>query len=229
MPTSRSISTARSRASFWLTFLWSLTCSAIWSPTVNTGFRLVSGSWKIIAISLPRILRISPSGSDRTSRPSNHTSLPAPISAGGMSSRRMIVMAVTLLPEPGLAHDAERLPARQRERDPVHGRHDAVHDLEVGLQVADVEEEVVGAGVPRVRGGRWTPRSCAGSRIERVAQAVTHEVHGQHRDDDRETREQRPPPVALGDELQAARQDVAPRGRLSGRRRTRGSSRTPPR
>ena len=67
---------------------------------MNTGFRLVSGSWKIIAISLPRILRIPSSGSDRISRPSNQTSLSVPISAGGMSSRRMIVIAVTLLPEP---------------------------------------------------------------------------------------------------------------------------------
>jgi hypothetical protein len=80
--------------------MWSSTCSAIWSPTVNTGFRLVSGSWKIIAMSLPRILRISPSGSLSRSRPSNQASLSAPISAGGMSSRRMIVSAVTLLPEP---------------------------------------------------------------------------------------------------------------------------------
>ena len=110
MPTRRSISTARSRASLALTFMWSSTCSAIWSPTVNTGFRLVSGSWKIIAMSLPRILRISPSGSPSSSRPSNQTSLPAPISAGGMSSSRMIVRAVTLLPEPGLAHDAQGLP-----------------------------------------------------------------------------------------------------------------------
>ena len=229
MPTSRSISTARSRASFWLTFLWSLTCSAIWSPTVNTGFRLVSGSWKIIAISLPRILRISPSGSDRTSRPSNQTSLPAPISAGGMSSRRMIVSAVTLLPDPDSPTMPSVWPAPQREADPVHGRHDAVHDLEVRSAGCGRPGGGRRPGVPRVRGGRSTPRSCARSRIERVAQAVTHEVHGQHRDDDRETREQRPPPVALGDELQAARQDVAPRGRRSGRRRTRGSSRTPPR
>ncbi len=29
--------------------------SVIWSPTVNTGFRLVIGSWKIMAMRLPRI------------------------------------------------------------------------------------------------------------------------------------------------------------------------------
>jgi hypothetical protein len=32
--------------------------SAICSPTVNTGLSEVMGSWKIIEISLPRILRI---------------------------------------------------------------------------------------------------------------------------------------------------------------------------
>jgi hypothetical protein len=66
---------------------------------VKTGFRLVSGSWKIIAMSLPRILRIVSIGIVRISRPSNQTS-PSTISAGGMSSSRMIVSAVTLLPEP---------------------------------------------------------------------------------------------------------------------------------
>ncbi len=30
----------------------------IWSPTVKSGLRLVIGSWKIIAISLPRMARI---------------------------------------------------------------------------------------------------------------------------------------------------------------------------
>ena len=32
--------------------------SMIWSPIVNTGFSEVIGSWKIIAMSLPRIARI---------------------------------------------------------------------------------------------------------------------------------------------------------------------------
>ena len=48
------ISTARSHASFLLTFMCSWTASAIWSPTVYTGLSEVMGSWKIIAMSLPR-------------------------------------------------------------------------------------------------------------------------------------------------------------------------------
>ena len=38
----------------------------IWKPTVNTGFSAVIGSWKIIAISAPRMARIS--GPLRSSR-----------------------------------------------------------------------------------------------------------------------------------------------------------------
>ncbi len=54
IPTRRSDSIERSRPSFLSTFRWSRTCSLIWSPTVSTGLRLVSGSWKIIAMSFPR-------------------------------------------------------------------------------------------------------------------------------------------------------------------------------
>jgi hypothetical protein len=99
IPTSWSDSIERSQAALRLTFLWRSTCSAIWSPIVKTGFRLVSGSWKIIAMSLPRSLRISSIFMWRISRPSNQIS-PERISAGGMSSSRINVSALTLLPEP---------------------------------------------------------------------------------------------------------------------------------
>jgi hypothetical protein len=45
--------------------------SLIWNPTVKQGFRLVIGSWKIIAMSLPRIERRSFLDIDNRSRPSN--------------------------------------------------------------------------------------------------------------------------------------------------------------
>ena len=47
----------------------SCTASAIWLPTVNTGFSDVIGSWKIIEMSAPRSLRSSPTGSRSTLRP----------------------------------------------------------------------------------------------------------------------------------------------------------------
>ena len=97
MPTRRMASMARSQASFLLTFMCRRTCSAIWSPTVKTGFRLVSGSWKIMAMSLPRRASISFMGSPSSSRPSNQTS---PLMVALDSSSRITVSAVTLLPEP---------------------------------------------------------------------------------------------------------------------------------
>ena len=76
----------------------------IWKPMVKTGFNDVIGSWKIMAISLPRIDRISaPLGS----RSVNTTSLfdrrylirPASIQPGGRI-KPMTASAVTLFPQP---------------------------------------------------------------------------------------------------------------------------------
>ncbi len=98
MPTCWSISIARSQASPRPTFLWSETASAIWSPTVKTGFSEVIGSWKIIEIALPRTSLISSSLSLRRSRPSSRIS-PATVRPG-RSTRRMADSAVMLLPHP---------------------------------------------------------------------------------------------------------------------------------
>ena len=99
MPTRLSISTARAQAALRPPPRCSATCSAIWSPTVNTGLSDVIGSWKIIVMSFPRIASISGSGNVRSSRPSNQIS-PATYSPGGVSIRRMIESEVTLLPQP---------------------------------------------------------------------------------------------------------------------------------
>ena len=80
----------------------------------------------------------------RISRPSNQTSLPSPISAGGMSRRRMTVRAVTLLPEPDSPTMPSVSPRLSWNEIAVDRRHDAVEDAEVGPQVADVEEDVAG-------------------------------------------------------------------------------------
>jgi hypothetical protein len=48
--------------------------------------------------------------------------------------------------------------------------------------------------------------------IERVAQAVAHQVEREHRDQDREARQRDDPPRAL-DELERAREHRAPLGR----------------
>ena len=84
-----------------------MTASAICLPTVIVGFSEVSGSWKIMPISLPRTWRIFSSGRLLISRPSS-LMLPPTIDPP-VGSRFMIDSAVIVLPQPGLAHDAERL------------------------------------------------------------------------------------------------------------------------
>ncbi len=80
------------------------TASAIWSPTVYSGFRLVMGSWKIIAISAPR-MRCSVAGvacarSCCTPWRSRNRILPASMRPAGLGNRPMMDRLVTDLPEP---------------------------------------------------------------------------------------------------------------------------------
>ncbi len=99
MRTTRSISIVLASASRLLSLRCSRTASEIWSPTVSTGLSEVIGSWKIIATSLPRILRIS--GSLLASRFSPRSVIvPLSMRPGGDGIRRMIESALTDLPEP---------------------------------------------------------------------------------------------------------------------------------
>ena len=66
---------------------------------LSTGFRLVTGSWKIIAMSRPRMARTSASGIVSRSRPWN-SMLPLTVALGTMPVRPMMALAVTLLPQP---------------------------------------------------------------------------------------------------------------------------------
>ena len=72
--------------------------SAIWSPTVKTGLSEVIGSWKIMAMRLPRTRSIWASLRDKRSMPSRWM-LPPVIAPGG-GTRRRRVSAVTDLPQP---------------------------------------------------------------------------------------------------------------------------------
>ena len=83
---------------------------------VNTGFRLVIGSWKIIASSLPRSARISRLGQRRAGRPCGRRAvtkrgLAADLRvARSCGSRRISVRLVTDLPEPDSPTSAVVLP-----------------------------------------------------------------------------------------------------------------------
>ena len=98
MPTTRSISTARSHASRRLTAVCCCTASAIWSPQVKTGLSEVIGSWKIMLTWSPRMSRISPSLLASRFSPLSRIS-PATI-LPGRSMSRMTLRLVMLLPQP---------------------------------------------------------------------------------------------------------------------------------
>src|SRR5215831_718621 len=97
-PTRPSTSAARSIACSFDTSRWSCTASAICFPTVIVGLSEVSGSWKIIPISLPRTLRICSSDSPLICRPSRWIDPSAMCPPTG--SRSMIDNAVIVLPLP---------------------------------------------------------------------------------------------------------------------------------
>ena len=137
--------------------------------------------------------------------------------------------AVTLLPEPDSPTMPRSARGRARSSTPSTARHDAVHDLEVGPQVADVEQDVVGRAAPRRPAARTVDRlghardlgsnaSRRPSPMKFTASTVTMIArpgkNGHHQ-------------LPWGMNVQAAGEDVAPGRRRSGRRRTRGSSRTP--
>ena len=99
MPTVSSISPAFCQASFFEQCSCRRIISQIWSPTVFTGSREVIGSWKIMAISSPRMARISRSLSVKRSLPLKYT-FPLSTLAGGFGRIRRILSAVVVLPAP---------------------------------------------------------------------------------------------------------------------------------
>src|SRR5947208_16301712 len=98
MPTAFKSSSDRFRACLFETSSCSRMASLSCSPILCTGFRLVIGSWKIIAISLPRISRRRRGLAVSRSSPFQ-SAVPEEI-AVRFGFRPMIVRHVTLFPEP---------------------------------------------------------------------------------------------------------------------------------
>ncbi len=99
MRTRRSISIACARAASALTSRCARMPSISWSPMVKAGLSEVIGSWKIIAMRLPRRARISSGVSVARSLPSKRT-VPALMRPWPLGSRPMMDSEVTLLPQP---------------------------------------------------------------------------------------------------------------------------------
>ena len=94
--------------------------SAIWSPIVMVGFRLVIGSWNTMATCAPRTSRISV-------RAQRHQVLPGQAHGAGhdppgLGSSRMIDMAVIVLPQPDSPTRPTVSPCRM-VKDTVHRVH----------------------------------------------------------------------------------------------------------
>ena len=105
-------SSARRRASARETSKCARTPSAIWSPTVNTGLRLVIGSWKTIPIRRPRIRRSASPSSARTSVSPSRIVLPSSMRPGERHQAQQ-GEAGQALPASRFADQRERL-ARDR-------------------------------------------------------------------------------------------------------------------
>ena len=78
--------------------MWISSTSAIWSPTVITGFRAVIGSWKIMAMRVPRRSRSRARLALSTFSPARRISPALGMSSRG--NRPITACDVTLLPEP---------------------------------------------------------------------------------------------------------------------------------
>ena len=115
MPVRASSSMARARAAFGRIASCSSSTSPIWLPTVYSGFSAVIGSWKIIAMRLPRRPRIWRSLLASRSSPSKRI---APLVVA-LSTSRSTDSAVIDLPEPDSPTSANFSPARDGERDVV--------------------------------------------------------------------------------------------------------------
>ena len=118
---------------------------AIWRPTVCTGLRAVSGSWKIMAISPPRT---SPHalGPTRPAGPRPCHRIRPPLTIGRRRGQQaQDAHGRHRLARARLAHHGEHLAPVDVEADPADGLDDAVLGVEVDAEVPDRQEHLAGA------------------------------------------------------------------------------------
>ena len=201
MPTVSSILTARSHASFFEPPWWTRTTSAIWSPTVNTGFSAVIGSWNTIAMRAPRISRIELLV-ERDEVLAVEMDLAAGLDAAGRANEAEQRERGDRLAAARLADEPDRLAGADLEADAVDRAGDTVLGVEVRAKVANAKERLShsrdGVSAGRSRRGqrlrRLGPvRRVKLPRIEDVAQGVAEHIEGQHGDDDGDARGRTPP------------------------------------
>ena len=177
MPTRSSSSAARSFASLLAPCSKCVSsASRIWRPIVSTGFRLVIGSWKIIAISRPRIPRSSSSESWSRSRPPK-SAVPVGDAARARAGSRAARATVTLLPQPDSPTIPSVSPGAMSNEIP----------LTAWIVPREVQNSTRRSSTDR-RAPLWPLGPTAELRVERLAQAVADQVEAEHRDHDRSAR-----------------------------------------
>ena len=117
MRASRSMSTALSQACLRLMFSCSSSTSAIWLPMVSTGLSEVIGSWKIMAMSLPRTPRIA-SSLERQQIDAGEHDRAAGDAAGRIGHQPHERQRGDALAAAGFADDRQRLVRLQRKLTP---------------------------------------------------------------------------------------------------------------
>src|SRR3569832_751230 len=189
MPTASNTSNTRLRARSPRRPLWRARLSPICSPTVSTGLSEVMGSWKIMAMRLPRTSRIATSGSAIKSRPASSTSpLTLPAACGG--KRRMMLSAVIDLPQPDSPSSAKVSPRRTSKLTPSTARMARLLSNQVRRSRTDNRMSFMSATVSSISGRRRrAPHRKRGWRTNQ----------GEHED---EGREQRPPHDGLARHLE---------------------------
>ena len=121
--------------------MWRRSTSTIWLPTVNSGLSDVIGSWKTIAISLPRTRR-----KRRVGVVDQRLALPAHVAARdppGQFDEPQQCLRRHALARAALADEAERLAPADREADVAHRVDDAATGEELDVEMVDLEQ---GAG-----------------------------------------------------------------------------------
>ena len=173
MRTASSASTARRRPSSRPTGSCARIASINCRPMVSTGLSEVIGSWKIIAIRLPRMRRMRPSPSAARSRSPSRTE-PCEIFAAGFGRRPMIASDVIDLPEPDSPASASVSPRLSvNDRSETTGRGPSSPPTTTVRCSTARTGASAGAEAPAAMSGRGTfiRRRCAESRTRRPSSA----------------------------------------------------------
>ncbi len=165
MRTARSRSTARASACLRPMPWWWRATSASWAPIRVVGLNEVIGSWKTIASEVPSNLPVRLGVRRRAGRCREARGVGVD-AAGRPRPAAAIASAVSDLPDPDSPTTPTASPRRRRRRRRAPGGR-AGRPGEGDPQVADVEHQVVGAGVRGPR--RQARRRCRGSSVGAAA------------------------------------------------------------